>query len=166
MITNQTNQVDTFISDFLSDIKDSESFEVIEHLMKKSNKYNVLYSFGQRKLFFISESFEEHHPILEEIYQNPILFEFSEYFTKNSNSQEISESEVIECIKKQLIESEHLNKFMATGIDSIYFENGYQNRILKNVLLAKNIQATKQLGDVILKKISLPNLLLVTKENK
>lgn len=58
MITNQTNQVDTFISDFLSDIKDSESFEVIEHPMKKSNKYNVLYSFGQRKLFFISELFE------------------------------------------------------------------------------------------------------------
>ena len=61
---------------------------------------------------------------------------------------------------------EHLNKFMVTGIDSIYFENGYQNRILKNVLLAKNIQATKQLGDSILKKISLPNLLLVTEENK
>ena len=166
MITNQTNQVDTFISDFLSDIKDSESFEVIEHPMKKSNKYNVLYSFGQRKLFFISELFEEHHPILEEIYQNPILFEFSEHFTKDSNSQEISESEMIEFIKKQLIDSEHLNKFMTTGIDSIYFENGYQNRILKNVLLTKNIQATKQLGDSILKKTSLPNLLLVNEENK
>lgn len=166
MITNQTNQVDTFISDFLSDIKDSESFEVIEHSERKSCDYTVLYSFGQRKVFFISESFVDNHPILEEIFQNPIVFEFSEYFTKDSNSQEISESEVIEFIKKQLIESEHLNKFMTTGIDSIYFENGYQNRILKNVLLAKNIQATKQLGDSILKKISLPNLLLVTEENK
>lgn len=166
MITNQTNQVDTFISDFLSDIKDPEIFEVIEHPKKENKSYNVLYSFGQRKVFFISESFEEHHPILEEIYQSPILFEFSEYFTKDSNLQEISESEVIEFIKKQLIESEHLNKFMKTGIDSIYFENGFQNRILKNVLLAKNIQATKQLGDVILKKISLPNILLVTEENK
>lgn len=157
MITNQTNQVDTFLSEFLSDIKDPENFEVIEHPERKSCDYTVLYSFGQRKVFFISESFVDNHPILEEIFQNPIVFEFSEYFTKDSNSQEISESEVIEFIKKQLIESEHLNKFMTTGIDSIYFENGFQNRILKNVLLAKNIQA---------KKTSLPNLLLVNEENK
>lgn len=91
MITNQTNQVDTFISDFLSDIKDSESFEVIEHPERKSCDYTVLYSFGQRKVFFISESFVDNHPILEEIFQNPIVFKFSEYFTKDSNSQEISD---------------------------------------------------------------------------
>ena len=94
MITNQTNQVDTFLSEFLSDIKDPENFEVIEHPERKSLDYTVLYSFGQRRVFFISESFVDNHPILEEIFQNPIVFEFSEYFTKDSNSQEISEKTI------------------------------------------------------------------------
>ena len=150
----------------MTDIQDSQNYEVIEHPDRKSVYYTVLYSFGQRKVFFVSESFEHNHPIIYEIFQNPILYEFSEYFTKDSNSQKISESDLTEFIKKQLVDSEHLNQFMSAGIDSIYFENGYQNRIIKNVLLAKNIQATKQLGNSILKKISLPNLLLVTEENE
>lgn len=154
-----TNKKDIFISTVLSDIQNPQNYEVIEYEKKKKGSYDVVYSFGQRKLFFISKYYFNE---MFRFYQSPILYWFASDFIV-SNKENIEE-EMVSFVKDELMNQNGLSAFIESGYDEFHLNLIEDN--FKGIVLAKNIQLTKKLSEVILKDTKLSNLLLIKKENK
>lgn len=150
---------DTFVSNLLSDIQNHQNYEIFEYNKKERERYDVVYSFGQRKLFWISKSYFNE---LFRIYQSPILYWFTNDFIV-SNKENIEE-EMVAFVKNELMNPNGLSLFIESGYDEFHLNLIEDN--FKGIVLAKNIQLTKKLSEVILKDTKLSNLLLIEKENK
>ena len=154
-----TNKKDTFVSTVLSDVQNPQNYEVIDYNRKEKEHYDVVYSFGQRKLFWISKSYFNE---LFRIYQTPILYWFTNDFIV-SNKENIEE-EMVTFVKDELMNPNGLSMFIESGYDICHLNLIEDN--FKGIVLAKNIQLTKKLSEVILKETKLSNLLLIEKENE
>ena len=150
---------DTFVSNILSDIQNPQNYEVIEFGELASTTYRVLYSFGQRKVFWISSYYSN---IMFYIYQSPILYQFTEDFIILNDD---FEEEMVRFVKEQLMNPNCLGWFVENnGVERFYSD--YNNKRLDSIWLSRNLKSTERLNELLLRDTKFSNILLVQEENK